>query len=454
MNSSNPSQFRRAIVIGASIAGSLVAKTLASRFEEVVILDRDRLPEGPTPRSTVPQEHHVHLLLQRGREIMESFYPGFLTNIEEGGAEIVDLSHGVMWHLAGRWKHRWPTGFTAHYCSRTLIEHTLRKRAAELPNVSIRQNTTVSEIVHDDESKRVTGVSLIGSDGVTEELSADLVIDASGRGTRSPAWVKELGYGVVKEEQVISRLGYVSRIYKRGASDARNWTVLLCTPKLPDQRKMAVISPIEGDRFMVTTGGWLGAFPELNEESFLEHLKSLSVPDLHDAVRKLEPISEFKRFRLPGSLRRHYEKMSNWPGNYLVVGDALCSINPIYSQGMSVSAMQIETLEACIDSYLADKIEAKTLFERLFAVTERSWQQAKDGDERLPELGIRPKWSGKLLNIYFDALIAASAHSRTITIALLKSNNLVAGEHTVFHPRVLISVATESLARLFNLRAR
>ncbi len=445
---------QRAVVIGASIAGSLVARLLAERFDDVVLLDRDAFSQAAVPRGTVLQEHHVHLLLQRGRQIMERLYPGFLRDIEAAGAEVIDLSHGVKWYFGGLWKNRWPTGIHAHYCSRTLIEHTLRRHARALANVSIRDRTIVRELLYDAGGKTVTGVRILDSCGEEAEIAADLVVDASGRGSAAGAWLKQLGYGEVEHEQVVSRLGYVSRIYRRNPVFAKQWRVLLVTPKLPNDRRMAVISPIENDRYMVTTGGWFGALPENSEDGFLAYLRALPVPDVYEAVKTLEPQGPLMRFRMPGGLRRRYEHMAAWPNGLLVLGDAVCSINPIYSQGMSVSAMQVEALERHLDSYLDGHEPPQALFSALIEATDRSWQQAKSGDEKLPEMGVEPNFSGRLKGRYFDWLTAASAQSRSVTMALLEVNNLVAKDQVLFRPAIVWTVLSMTIARNLQLRVR
>lgn len=443
---------RRAVVIGASIAGSLLTKVLKDRFEEVVLIERDTLSETAITRKTVPQEHHVHLLLQRGRQIMESLYPGFLTDIESSGAETVDLAHGVKWFFGGSWKQRWPTGITAHYCSRTLIEHTLRKRASGLSGVIIRQKTKVRELIYDAEQGRVTGVSVVNADGETENIEADLVVDASGRGSKANVWLKSYGYGEVEEEQVVSKLGYVSRIYKRNPTYEKSWRVLLVTPKLPEDRRMAVVSPIEGNRYLVTTGGWFGAIPEPNEKSFLAYLRDLPVSDVYDVVSNLEPDGEFSRYQMPCGLRRRYDLMTIWPKGFLIVGDAVCSINPIYSQGMTVSAMQVEALQIHIDAYLAGNMRPQDLLRSIIKATEGSWQQAKAGDEKLPELSCPIGVKGQLKNYYFGWLASASIQNREVTIALLKVNNLVVGDRVLYSPGIACKVLGTIIAHYFSLK--
>lgn len=440
---------RTALVIGASITGCLAARVLTSHFDRVVLIDRDGLPDAAETRSKVPQEHHVHLLLQRGRENMESLYPGFLADLEAAGAEVIDLSHGVKWHLAGRWKNRWPTGITAHYCSRTLVEHHLRRRALRLKGVELRQRTVVEEPIWDDAGTRITGLRIVDGDGVREDLRADFVLDASGRGSAAPAWLKAKGYPQPENEHVVSRLGYASRIYRRDPAFREKWNVLLVTPRLPHDRRMGVVSPIEGDRWMVTAGGWLGRFPEATEESFLAFLRDLPVPDIHDAIARAQPLSEVRRFSLSGGLRRRYDRLQRFPDGFFVLGDAVCSLNPIYSQGMSVSSMQITAFAAGCGAFLSGGLSAPALFGAIVAATHASWDQARSGDERFPEVRGAGTPRNRWKDAYFDELVQASIDDRTVTLALLRANNLITDAPNLTSPpmvyRTLKSAAMRRL---------
>lgn len=440
----------KAVVIGASVTGSLAARVLTDHFDNVVLVDKDTLPQTPETRLNVPQEHHVHLLLQRGRENMESLYPGLLNELEDDGAEVIDLSHGIKWHLAGRWKNRWPTGVTAHYCSRTLVEHHLRRRASQLNGVEVRDQTIVQDVLFDEYGENANGVRLTSKDGKEEVLEADFILDTAGRGSASATWLKAAGYPEPESEHVISRLGYASRIYRRDPSYADKWNVLLVTPRLPSDRRMAVISPIERDRWMVTTGGWLGEFPEANEESFLEFLKALPVSDIYDVVKKAEPLTDVRRFKLSGGLRRRYDKLKSTPGNYLALGDSVCSFNPIYSQGMSVSSMQVMAFAKAFPGYLKGHTGAQELYKDVVQATEHSWQQAKTGDERFPEVRKTVQETGRLTTAYFDQLVQASIDDRSITLALLKVNNLVADASTLTSPRIIARTLGNTVLR--NLR--
>ncbi len=436
-----------ALVIGASITGSLAAKVLSERFDRVILIDKDSVPKHADTRAKVPQEHHVHLLLQRGRENMERLYPGFLGELEADGAEVIDLSHGVKWHLAGRWKNRWPTGITAHYCSRTLVEHRLRSRALLLSGVELMQRTVVQGLLWNSDRTRITGLRINRPDAAAEDLAADFVLDTSGRGSSASAWLRAQGYDKPESEHVVSRLGYASRIYRRDPTMAAKWDVLLITPRLPDNCRMGVISPIEGGRWMVTAGGWLGQFPEASEESFLGFLRDLPVPDIYDAIVKAKPLTDVRRFVLSGGLRRRYDRLERFPKGFFVLGDAVCSFNPIYSQGMSVSSMQVMAFAERFEDFIAGRVAAPELFGHTLGATRKSWDQARSGDERFPEVCGAGMPRNRWRDAYLDELVQASHEDRTITLALLRANNLMTDAPSLTGPRMILRTLHNSARR-------
>lgn len=437
----------RAIVIGASIAGCLSARVLARHFDEVLVLDQDTFSARPETRKTVTQEHHVHLLLRRGSAIMEALYPGFKQALVEAGAQEIDLSHGVKCYAGNAWKQRWPTGITAHYCSRTLLEFVLRQQAMGVEKVKIIDGVRVKGLLHD--AGCVSGVQAV-IDGETRLLEATLVVDASGRGSRLPAWLKQFGYGDVPREEVANQLGYVSRIYRRNPARSSGWQVLLVTPDLPERRSMGVISPIEGDRFMVTAGGWFGASPRPEEADFMRFLSQLPVPDIFDEVSQLEPLGDFHPFRMPCSLRRRYDLMPDWPQGLLAVGDALCSINPIYSQGMSVSALQVEALARELPAFLRGDIPVQQVLSAQIAATQTSWQQAKANDESLCPQQTPVSLKERLHARWLGMVNAAAYHNRDVAMATLNIANLVAGQRTLYSLPVARASLSSAIARAFR----
>ncbi|MEN3813388.1 FAD-dependent oxidoreductase [Chromobacterium piscinae] len=435
-----------AVVLGGSIAGCLAAAALARRYARVTIVEKSDFHDETGARQSVPQEHHVHLLLQRGKEIMEAIFPGFLSELEQAGALVADLGHDVKWYQAGRWKNRYRCGIHAHYCSRRLIDTHLRRRVSRLPQITVLSRTQMEgvDFRRDGDKLAVAGVRLRNDDHAWT-LDADALVDASGRGTRLPGWLETAGFGAVEKSMVKTDLGYASRIYRRRPEFASQWKVLLVLATPPHQRAMGVISPIEGDRWMVTTGGWFGQYPDRDPNAFLKALAALPMPDIHQVIQNAEPLSDVSVFRMPGSLRRHYDQLSRWPDGLLVVGDALGSMNPLYSQGMTLCALEAECLGENLDALLAGGLGFQELQEKLCRVLDPAWQMAVTEDLRFPETEGERDWRTRFLHWYGAGLTRLSAYHRGALEAQIGVSNLIVSPSRLYAPPIAARIVLGSL---------
>jgi 2-polyprenyl-6-methoxyphenol hydroxylase-like FAD-dependent oxidoreductase len=443
-------QSRTAVVIGASLAGMLSAHVAARRFERVIVVDRGDPPDGMQPRRSVPQERHVHLLLQRGKRVLEALFPGFLAELERHGAVVADASRDIQLFHYGRWKRRFDTGITTHYCSRNLIDHVVRERLRRDPKIAFETNTRVTGLVRGDRGA-ICGITT-ESRGAGRTLDADLVIDAGGRGSQAAHWLAALGLPTVRISEVTSRLGYGTRLYRKRPEYDAAWKVLLVLPRPPRSRRMGVISPIEGDRWMVTTGGWLGECPDHHEPGFLEFLRGLPDPAIYDVVRGAEPLSEISIYRIPGGLRRHYEEIAEWPARLLVIGDAVCSLNPIYSQGMTVSALEVEALSHGLDELIARGASAEAsrdVQRRIAAQVDGPWQMAESEDLRFPQVAGARSWRLRAQHAYGALVAEASAVDPIVARNLLGVIHLIESPERLrapgFRARVLASAVRARL---------
>lgn len=437
---------RHAVVIGGSVTGCLTAAVLARRFERVTVIEKSDFYDETGPRQSVPQEHHVHLLLLRGKQIIDRIFPGILSALEQSGAQVADLGHDVKWYQGGRWKNRYRSGIYAHYCSRRLIDNQLRRCLAAVPRVDILSGTRVTRIEFSGagDQRAVSGV--IVDDGSGERsVSCDLLVDASGRGTHMPTWLKEAGFGTVENSVVKTELGYASRIYRRLPAFAEQWQVLLVLPTAPAQRSMGVISPIEGNRWMVTTGGWFGHFPGKDPDDFLQALAALPVPDIHEVIRDAEPLSEVFTFKMPGSRRSHYDRIEHWPSGLLVVGDALSSMNPLYSQGMTIGALEADCIDTRLDEVLAGSLNCRQLQGLLCGVVDGAWNMATTEDFRFPETIGKRTWRTRFHHWYGAGLGKLSASNRRALETQIGVTNLVMEPNRLYTPAIVSRIALNAI---------
>jgi flavin-dependent dehydrogenase len=431
------------------MAGCLAARVLADRFESVTVVEQYERPGPGERRRGVPQENHVHLLLVRGREILEAFYPGFVAELEALGACSADLSADIRCQHYGLWKDRWETGICAHYCSRALLDRVARERTERLAGVRFAYGTKAVGLAAGAEG-RVRGVRVAGAR--PGELEAELVVDASGGGSRAAKWLNEIGFRAPSIETVPSRLGYASRIYRRHPEFAGRWKVLLLLPDPPKTRRLGVVSPIEGDRWMVTLGGCHGDYPAPRTEDFLRFAKELPSGELHDVISRAEPLSPVSGYGMRGGVRIRFEHASEWPAGFLMIGDAISRFNPFYSQGLTVCAMEADALRGRLERG-ADPAGADALAVQraVAAASEPAWNAAKSEDLRFSADGARPIRL-RLLHWYTAHAARAAAVDREIATRSLRVTNFLDGADTLLGFSSASRVLAASVARSLESR--
>lgn len=445
--STPPNSGSHAIVIGGSMAGLLAARVLSDQFERVTIVERDRLPEETANRKGVPQGRHAHGLLPRGHMILERLFPGLSGDLVSRGAIPGDVSAESRWYQPGGYRVRFETGRKGLLMSRPLLEGGVRRRVRALPNVAVLEEHAVTGLLSDEAKSCVVGVTVKrrAEGTVAETLDADLVVDAGGRGSRAPVWLEGMGYDRAPEERIEIGVGYTTRMYRRRPEDLPGTKLVIVQPTPGRGRRMGAMFRIEDERWMVTLGGWLGERAPSDEKGFIEFARSLPAPEIYDTIKDAEPLGEAVKYNFPANLRRRYERLSRFPEGYLVIGDALCSFNPIYGQGMSVAALEADTLEGCLE----DGVEGlpRRFYRSVSKVLDTPWKLAAGADFAHPGVtGNRDRATGAI-NWYVGHVQRAATRDEAVCRALVLVTGLLAPPEALFHPKIALRVLRHSLFR-------
>lgn len=421
------------------MAGLLATRVLADRFGHVTLIDGDLLPDGPAHRKRVPQGAHAHGLLARGLGVMTRLFPDLLPSLVAGGASHDDFS-AIAFHQFGVWKRRCRTGIDVVMATRPFLEWHVRRRVSALANVTILGGHRAMTLGTVGDDRHVAGVTARSADGHTVGLEADFVLDASGRGSRTPAMLAALGFGSPAESTVGVDLAYATRLYRRRGFPGP-WKGLLVMPKPPAGRRMGALLAVEDERWVCTLGGWHRDHPPADERGYLDFARSLPVPEVHRVIAASEALSPVAVYKFPASLRRHYERMALPPG-FAVMGDALCSFNPVYGQGMTVAAMQAEVLEI----WLREGGAASTLplQDRLAAVVENAWLLAAGEDLRWPATQGPRSLTTTLVNAYIGRLHRVAALDDDVTVAFYRVMHMIDEPATLFRPAMVARVLARS----------
>ncbi len=431
-----------AVVIGGSMAGLLAARVLSDHFARVTVIERDRFPEEPVPRRGVPQAHQLHVLLRRGRVILERLFPGLGGELVSAGCPVVDMANDLAWLTPAGWGTRFPSELALISFSRDLLDFGVRRRLSASGVCFLEERDVLGLLPG---AGGVAGVRVRSRAG-EEEVGADLVVDATGRGSLAPRWLAEIGYPRPEETTVDAHLGYASRLYARPPNFRAGWKGVYVQVAPPDFTRGGVLFPIEGDRWMATLVGGDRDYPPTDERGFMDFARSLRAPTIHETLQGAEPLTPVRRYRATENRRRHYERLSRMPENFLVTGDAACAFNPVYGQGMTTAALGAEALEACLRGDLAGL--SKRFQKKLAKVNAAPWMLATGEDYRYrgTEGGTLDLMT-RFMHRYMDRVMELSTGDAAVRLRLLKAFNLIEPPTTLFHPYLAAKVLRREIPR-------
>lgn len=429
-----------AIVIGGGVAGLLAARVLADHFAKVTLIERDRAI-GREARKGVPQGHHVHGLLAKGQEILAQLFPDLIPALIAGGAVQADMGLDFRWHHHGVWKTRFDSGISVSLFTRPYLEWQIAERVAALPNVHV-VSAAVDQLAAAADRNHVIGVRLRPQSGGDAVVLADLIVDATGRGSQMPQWLEAIGYRRPAESTVSVNVSYASRLYRAPAGH-RDWKALLISPHAPFKRSAGVFC-VEGGRYLVSLAGLHGERPPTDEAGYLDYARSLEVPEVYRTIADAEPLTSIATHRFPTNLRRHYERLQDFPERVLVIGDAFCSFNPIYGQGMTVSALDAMALADMLSEQANRSDDIAGLPGRfhntISKIVDTPWRLSTGEDFRHAEaIGRRPRGTA-LLHRYTGQLHRKSACDAALALSFYRVMHMIDPPMALFRPSVVARV--------------
>lgn len=453
---------KHAVVLGGSLAGLLAARVLADHFDHVTLIERDVYTDNCETRRGIPQANHVHGLLVRGRQILEELFPGVQDEMIAAGAPVVDMANEIAWFTRAGWGVRFPSEFKVLAFTRPLLDLHVRRRISQNPRIEILDNTDVLRLIQGPSKNQVAGVLICPRSSETDrrvakELRADLVVDATGRASRAPRWLNELGYKAPEETIIDAHLGYASRLYRIPETFNAGWKCAYVQAAPPERKRGAILFSVEGNRWLVTLTGGGGDHPPSDEAGFLEFARSLPVSTIYDAMCAAEPISPIKTHRATQNRVRRYDR-AELPHNFLLLGDAVCAFNPVYGQGMTIASLGAVTLHKNLieQRRRGDLTGLSRRFQKQLAkVNEAPWMLATGEDYRYRETeGGAPTAMNRFMHRYMDQVIQLSTHSVSVRRVLMRAFNILAPPTALFHPRVLFRVLLNVFKSRVEIRGR
>lgn len=429
-----------AVVLGGGVAGLLAARVLADTYTRVVVVDRDQLIGVTGSRPGVPHGRHAHALLARGQQILDELFPGLTEELVAVGVPVGDLACDLRWYFNGQRLRPGRTGLLSVSATRPVLESHVRNRVHALPNVSFVQRCDILSLITEPDG-RVAGARVrhVGGHG-EQDLKADLVVDATGRGSRVPAWLAEMGYQRPEEDRVKIGLAYTTCNF-RLRSDPYGTDLSINPVASPENPRGAFFPKLPGNISMLSLTGILGDHPPTDRDGFFAFAKSLPVPDIYEAIHDAELLDDPVRFHFPASVRRRYERLTRFPEGLLVMGDGVCSFNPVYGQGMTVAALEAMALR---DHLRRGRPRPRQFFHDIARVIDAPWDISASGDLSFPAVEGRRTLKVRIGNAYIARLHEAAARDGRLTASFMRAAGLVDPPQALMRPRVMLRVLRQS----------
>lgn len=427
-----------AIVIGAGISGLTAAKAIAGHFDRVTVIERDKLPSEAVTRRGTPQAPHAHALLAGGLIALKDLFPDIEVDIERAGAVRVDAGTLRLERPGFDPFPQRDLGYSSYFLSRPLLELIVRRHTLRQENIDLCTNCRVVEISAAGSDHEVSGVRFEDGDGHAQTVPADLVVDASGRGSLTLGLLDRLGLPRPEESEIGIDISYSTLVFEGPMRSHAASNGVLHVPNAPECNRGAAFFPMENNRWILSIGS-RGDLAPGDLKGFMGHVDGLRTSTIRDAISGMTPTSEIARFLLPCSMRRYFERLGQFPTGLIAIGDAICRFNPAFGQGMSVAAQEAVVLKGLLDAMPGQRPTeqiARSYFHTVSTILETPWNVALF-DLAYPQTrGLRPDGLSEMLqfNAALDLLAARDPNVHKIQSEVW---DLVRPHSDLFVPEIL-----------------
>jgi 2-polyprenyl-6-methoxyphenol hydroxylase-like FAD-dependent oxidoreductase len=439
-----------AVVLGAGIAGLLAAAALADAGHRVSIIERDRLPDSASARRGIPQGPHLHSLLSKGWQTMEELVPGLISDVIAAGAHILDDARlGARMHVQnGPYAFNRtdpvsdPAALATYQVTRPQLEYSLRRRVAALPNLTITDGHDVGELVAG-QPDHITGVTITDRQtGTTRTLGADLIVDATGRATRTPLLLEQLGYQRPPQRSFTVHCVYYSQqitIPEQGSFPER---LILVLPASGAGRGGLVAG--ERDTWTLTVAAHANEHPA--PPKTLTDMIALAgrflPPHIYPALQHAQPCSDVMVYRYPGGTWHRYDRSARLPEGLFVIGDALCCLDPVYGQGITMAARQAHTLRTHLRKHGTSN--APGLYQTLTKVIAPVWATNQPPSQHRSR-SLKDKARQRAIVWTRRKMLEAAATDIVVTERLIRVGHMIDPPQRLLEPTLLAHVAAHHL---------
>ncbi|WP_055568577.1 FAD-dependent oxidoreductase [Streptomyces atriruber] len=444
---SHATRWERAVVVGGGYAGLVTARVLADHFAEVLVLERDPVLPDTGVHPHVPQGYHAHALLARGGEVLEDLFPGLRTELADQGAPVFDYGERISFLLPTGYAPTDPVGVRIQTFTRDELERRLRQRVSAIPSVRLLPAARC-ETVTASAPGRLDRVRYRTGDDGTTEVTADLVVDASGRSTSVDRWLTEARLPASAKTVIKAKITYTSACYVRPPRDRQDFDVAYQMAFAPDVPRGGVVLAVERDRWMCSLFGIDEHVPPTDDEGYLDFAQSLGNPRLAEQIKRGTREGEIHRYTNPGNEWRLHHKNAHWPERLVAVGDALCVFNPVYGQGLTVAALEADLLGRLLRGL--DKRRGLDGLSRAYQraaarVIQVPWTMATSSD--LMWAPTRHPLPARFAHWYNQQVFALAVRDPGVWARFVRVLNMTAPPALLFRPAVLAEVVRHALTR-------